>query len=150
MAYLDWKEELETGIDIIDTQHKRIVDYINQLHDIARGESDTEVSDVIIALVDYTLSHFVFEESLLEEAGYEKSAEHIREHDAFRNKIFAFKAQATEGGDVAPSLLKLLNDWLFTHIQEEDGQYVTTVRLHLEQQEIKPGWLKKQADRFFK
>ena len=37
MAYLDWKDELNTGIRVIDGQHRRIVDYINQLHDIVHG-----------------------------------------------------------------------------------------------------------------
>ncbi|MES9855960.1 MAG: bacteriohemerythrin [Sedimenticola sp.] len=146
---MNWKEELETGISVIDGQHKRIVDYINQLNDICQGEGDIEVSEVIVALVDYTLSHFAFEESLLEEAGYEQNAAHTREHDSFRNKIFDFKERATEGKEVAEPLLQLLNQWLFTHIQHEDGQYVATILQHLKQQEVKPGWLKKQADHFF-
>ena len=150
MAYIDWQVGLETGIDVIDGQHKRIIDYINQLHEIQQGEGDTRVSEVIVALVDYTLSHFTFEESLLEEAGYAKSIEHIGEHDAFRNKIFAFKDQTTTGEDVAQPLLELLHDWLFTHIKEEDGQYVATVKNYLKQQESSQGWLKKQASRFFK
>jgi hemerythrin len=27
MAYLHWSSDLNTGIDVIDKQHKRIVDY---------------------------------------------------------------------------------------------------------------------------
>ncbi len=30
MAYLQWSHELHTGIDIIDSQHKRIVEYMNE------------------------------------------------------------------------------------------------------------------------
>jgi len=33
MAHLQWTKDLNTGIDVIDTQHKQIVDYINQLYD---------------------------------------------------------------------------------------------------------------------
>lgn len=32
MAILAWVPELDTGIDEIDRQHRRIVDYINKLY----------------------------------------------------------------------------------------------------------------------
>jgi len=28
---IEWTNDLNTGIDVIDSQHKRIVDYINEL-----------------------------------------------------------------------------------------------------------------------
>ncbi len=33
MAHLRWTRDLDTGIDVIDGQHKQIVEYINQLFD---------------------------------------------------------------------------------------------------------------------
>ena len=32
MAYLHWSSDLDTGIDVIDKQHQRIVDYLNELN----------------------------------------------------------------------------------------------------------------------
>ncbi len=90
MAYLDWKDELNTGISVIDGQHKRIVTYINQLHEVSENGENTGVTEIITALVDYTISHFAFEESLLEDAGYKILPEHVQKHDDFRNIIFAF------------------------------------------------------------
>ena len=34
MAVLQWVEDLNTGIEEIDIQHRRIVDYINRLHEL--------------------------------------------------------------------------------------------------------------------
>ncbi len=32
MALLHWQDNLDTGIEVIDDQHRRIVSMINQLH----------------------------------------------------------------------------------------------------------------------
>lgn len=151
MAYLDWKDELNTGISVIDGQHKRIVTYINQLHDVNESNADSDVTEIITALVDYTISHFAFEESLLEDAGYKILAEHIKKHDDFRNKIYAFKQSAKTGEDVAQELLELLHEWLFGHILKEDGQYVPVVSQYLEKLDAdqNSGWLKKRVKKFF-
>ena len=62
MAHLDWTSDLETGIQVIDKQHQRIVEYINKLHHAQQHHSREEVGNVLAELVDYTLSHFAFEE----------------------------------------------------------------------------------------
>lgn len=152
MAYLEWRDDLNTGIDVIDGQHKRIVDYINRLYEVCRHlEEGSEVKHIITELVDYTLSHFAFEESLLEEAGYGHCAEHIGKHNAFRNQIFGFKERAAKGENVADELLVLLQEWLFEHIKSEDGQYVGAVLKHMEQQdnEQHASWITKQIHRMF-
>lgn len=151
MAYLDWKDELNTGIRVIDGQHRRIVDYINQLHDIAQGSGEADTVEVLTALVDYTLSHFAFEESLLEEAGYPQHASHVHAHDAFRNRIFDFRERARQGEDVAEPLLELLKDWLFEHIAHEDARYVPLVSAQMGrlEQRDQGGWMRSQLKRWF-
>lgn len=32
MAYINWKEAYEIGIEIIDNQHKNRIEYLNELH----------------------------------------------------------------------------------------------------------------------
>ena len=70
MALLVWLPELDTGIEEIDRQHRRIVEYINKLHELKATHDRAELGEVIGEMVDYTLSHFVFEEALIENAGY--------------------------------------------------------------------------------
>lgn len=152
MAYLEWTDELNTGIHVIDGQHKRIVNYINLLHDTCQTEAQDKTTEIISAMVDYTLSHFAFEETLIEEAGYKKCPQHIQQHDEFRNKIYKLRDRALAGEDVASILLKLLHDWLFEHILQEDGQYVATVKQHFAYLEPgqKENWPKSRIRRFFK
>ena len=47
MALLQWVPELDTGIAEIDTQHKRIVDYINKLHELRQTHHREGLAEVI-------------------------------------------------------------------------------------------------------
>ncbi|WP_139370463.1 bacteriohemerythrin, partial [Xanthomonas axonopodis] len=83
MALLVWQDDLNTGIEVIDHQHRRIVDMINQLHVAQTSLQQLAVAEVIDELIDYTLSHFAFEEELMQEAGYPFSQAHQRVHAVF-------------------------------------------------------------------
>ena len=47
MAYINWTSDLDTGIQEIDVQHRRIVDYINRLND-ARLEIGVVIEETIL------------------------------------------------------------------------------------------------------
>lgn len=66
-----WSDELVIGIPVIDAQHQRIVEYINTVEHVQKTKSQKELLELMDELVDYTVSHFAFEESLMEEAGYD-------------------------------------------------------------------------------
>ncbi|MDD2699926.1 MAG: bacteriohemerythrin [Sideroxydans sp.] len=92
MAKFAWTDQLNVGIEVIDQQHRRIVEYINQL-DGARsnGMSNEEIAWLLNDLVDYTISHFGFEESLQEEANYPFLASHKKVHELFAKRIADFQ-----------------------------------------------------------
>ncbi|MGC3218355.1 bacteriohemerythrin, partial [Pseudomonas aeruginosa] len=76
MAHQVWQDDLKTGIQDIDNQHKRIVEMINHLHVAQQGKEHAAIAEVIEELVDYTQSHFAFEETLMEYAGNQFSRAH--------------------------------------------------------------------------
>jgi len=100
MTYIEWSDEFATGISVIDGQHKRIIHYINQLTDAQNLEEPKLIDEVLVNLIDYTLSHFAFEESLMNEAGYDGFAIHKQTHDAFRKKINNYQERHKAGEDV--------------------------------------------------
>ena len=131
MALLVWLPELDTGIDEIDRQHRRIVDYINQLHEV-RATHDREVlGNVIGDMIDYTVSHFVFEEALMESAGYSFSGPHKKVHDLFTRRVSEMKTRFDAGEDVTDELHGMLSRWLFNHIRNEDHGYIDSVKAYL-------------------
>ena len=99
MAHLVWQDDLNTGIQVIDNQHKRIVEMINLLHDAQQGKEHAAIAEVIEELVDYTLSHFAFEETLMEDAGYQFSRAHKKIHELFIRRVSEYRVrfQAGEG-----------------------------------------------------
>lgn len=152
MSYLAWTDALNTGIEVIDNQHRRIVEMINQLHDANQGHSREAVGEVIENLVDYTLSHFAFEESLMEDAGYEFLRAHKRVHELFIKRVSEFKMRFQAGEDVAVDLNGLLSRWLFNHIKSDDSAYVGAVRGNMQtitQDKTEGGWLSRSMKRFF-
>lgn len=136
MAKLAWSAELDTGIDVIDKQHRVIVDYINQLDDArTSGHKREVVGDVIGELIDYTISHFGFEESMQEEARYPFSKAHKKVHELFVKRVSDYQERFKRGEDVSEELHKLMFHWLFSHIKSDDEDYVASVRDNLAHQD---------------
>jgi len=131
MAKIIWNAELDTGIREIDRQHRRIIDYLNQIDEL-RGGDRQKIGHVIEETVDYTVSHFVFEEGLMEKAGYFFTDPHRKIHDIFIRRINGLKERFNAGDDVAENLRDLLSRWLINHIRAEDRNYVEAVNAYLQ------------------
>lgn len=131
MAHLVWKNELNTGIHEIDTQHQRIVQYINALDDARLTNDQRTVGRIIEETIDYTASHFAFEEAMLDDAGYPFSSPHKKVHEIFVRRVVEFQARFEGGEPVLTELHAMLSRWLFNHIRHEDGAYVPVVKAHL-------------------
>ena len=153
MTLLVWQAELETGIDVIDQQHQRIVALINQL-DEATGRDDQAA--VLEELVDYTLSHFAFEEELLEESGYTFGPAHKRVHDMFVRRVGEYRMRFEAGEDITAELKGMLARWLFNHIRSDDKSYSKHVRHYLEtykggaSRSSRDGWFKRRVKSWLK
>jgi len=86
--FIQWKDEYNVGIDSIDQQHRKLVNLINQLQtavDYSTGEEfEREALD---ELVDYTLTHFGYEEGLMEKYGYPEFEPHKAQHKEMIAKV---------------------------------------------------------------
>jgi hemerythrin len=98
------------------------------------------------------MSHFAFEESLQEEAGYKYAKPHKKVHDLFIRRVNDYVERFKLGEDVTDSLHQMLTSWLINHIKRDDADYVGAVRVSMEQivndrkKSNDEGWFK----RFFK
>ncbi len=138
MSYLVWERDLDTGINVIDAQHHRIVEMINRLHAAQGTRRHDIVSEVVEELVDYTLFHFAFEETMIEEAGYPLTPEHKRIHDIFTAHVRELRERFRAGEDIGEELKQVLANWLFRHIRSEDKAYSETVLRHMAAAEARP------------
>jgi hemerythrin len=125
---INWTPDLNTGIDVIDHQHRRIVDFVNDLEAAQVLGDQKKIKGVIADCVDYTLSHFTFEESLQAEAGYLYCKPHKKVHELFVRKINEFQSRMEMGEDVSAELHGVLSRWLVNHIKHDDADYVSAVK----------------------
>ena len=125
---MKWIPEYNTGIDVIDDQHKRILDYINEIDDVSVKTDRARIRQILDNIIDYTQSHFTFEESLQEEAGYKYRVPHKRVHDLFIKKIENYCDRFEEGHSIESELNDVLAKWLINHIQHDDADYVGAVK----------------------
>ncbi|MCB1614701.1 MAG: bacteriohemerythrin [Pseudomonadales bacterium] len=149
---IEWSSQYELGIGVIDRQHRRIVDYINQLDELQGSETSETLTRILDDLVDYTFSHFAFEEALLEEVNYADLNGHSLEHDTFSRQIKTMQERCESGESMADELADMLLHWLLKHIQSEDRAYAPIVREKIAALDpVKyEGWMHKTLRRFFR
>ena len=68
---MEWNESYNIGIEVIDHQHRQILDYINTLEQVKNTGKRDKIKEIQDDLIDYTQSHFSFEENLLQQVNYQ-------------------------------------------------------------------------------
>ncbi len=153
MRRIEWTDDLNTNIEVIDKQHQRIVEYINQLYEAQEIIDKRLVNEVISDLVEYTVSHFSFEESLMEQAKYPFLTPHKKVHELFVKRVSGFVERHNAGEDITDELLIVLRRWLVNHIRNEDQDYIDVVARNLTDVKMsdskKKGGLAGMLKRFF-
>jgi two-component system, NtrC family, sensor kinase len=122
-----WDNKFNTGVEVVDTQHHKLVDLINQLGAISSHQASTaELGAILTELGNYTVYHFNTEEDLMKK--YEVDATHqhahIKAHQHFTAQVTVAANILLGSNDVnnqliAP-LLKYLTNWLVQHILGSD------------------------------
>lgn len=83
---VQWNSGYSMGNDILDTQHRNLLEQCNALADCiadAGPESDLKFHAIFKALMAQAGEHFSTEETLLAQCGYPMLDEHKNEHDEF-------------------------------------------------------------------
>ncbi len=120
-----WDERFSVGHALLDSQHKKIIDLINELSELVGHEYDTSmINKVLNDLYEYIKEHLHQEERLLQEKGYPFLPGHRELHKDFRRKIDEFSAAAEDLPETfIPELIQFLQLWWNHHVLEEDMQY---------------------------
>jgi hemerythrin len=123
--YVVWKDEYSVGINSIDLQHKKLLGLINQLQtavDHKTGEAFEH--EALDALVDYTKTHFTYEEGLLVQNDYPDYGPHKAQHEEMIKEVEAVLAGYKKDPDTAMrNAANYLKDWLINHINGTDKKY---------------------------
>ena len=130
--HISWKNKYCTGIEKIDTQHKKLVELINNLYDKIVLKDDTSyVKDAIMDLKLYTIFHFTSEEKLFKKYQYYKDdhKEHLKKHQKFIDEIANYLSDnETSQYELGYRLTEFLKKWLFSHILVSDMKFAKFVK----------------------
>ncbi|MCL2806200.1 MAG: bacteriohemerythrin [Treponema sp.] len=132
MDMIVWDNKYITGIDLIDSQHKQLVDYTNELYNACLG-GDKGINDIfkntMSHVVDYVLHHFNTELELLKKINFPKYHEHKVMHDTLIKEILSAANDYKEGKQFVPNhFVRILKDWVFSHVAVYDKEYALYVK----------------------
>ena len=122
-----WNDDLVTGVDKIDEQHRILVNSINDANTRLTSNCSAEILDQISRdLLSYALYHFETEEELMKEYAYaenhaEDSDLHLNQHREFSSTVVTLREGIKSGHLISrEDLLTFLNNWLINHILKTD------------------------------
>jgi len=142
-----WDRTLETGIPIIDNQHKRWIAAVNALFEThQRGKGIKEIERTMAFLVEYTLKHFDDEEEIQEKYGYPNHLEHKHIHNKFKGEAQHLAAVLHRDGptdELITHTCVTIGRWVINHIKRVDSKMAAYIR-DKEQQLSQPkrGWVR--------
>lgn len=122
----EWHEKFNTGIKLIDEQHKELFAIASRVRDLFLDQYAFDKYDRLIVLItelrDYTLYHFKTEEHYMQEVKYKKYFSHKVQHDDFAKKLqqIDFHEIDQNQDQYIEELLGIVSSWIISHILEND------------------------------
>ncbi len=120
--FLDWSEKLEIGDPMVDSEHRYLVQLINNLHQQYEvGRLSGSLAKVFTHLAKYVNGHFKNEEALMASIGYPELEEHKKQHRQLVEQAIELSEKYIDGEDsVTEETIAFLKDWAVNHITGSD------------------------------
>lgn len=130
MAHFAWTDDLSTGNELIDGDHRKLISMVNALFDsMAKGQANEIISKVLHNLIIYTKAHFGREEAEMKRIRYAASISHKSEHTKLINQVDGLKAALDAGEKLnVLAISNFLSDWLRHHILTIDKQLAAALK----------------------
>ena len=125
MSLFEWSNDYSVGVPSIDTEHRRLVDLLNELHDcMTAGKAAEQLASILEGLVAYTTDHFRHEEELFAQHGFPDAQSHTEEHRRLVEQVLTLQGKlARHEATLTIELLRFLKNWLIKHILGADKAY---------------------------
>ncbi len=124
---IEWQSDFNTGIKIIDEQHRGVISSINTLFFFKQeGQPLDVLKPALLTLDQTTRNHFMTEENILLHSQYPKFKEHVKLHREMIS-IMEEKASEEECCDNPEYLFSFLKEWWYDHIMIQDKKFIKCV-----------------------
>lgn len=135
MQPIVWHDGLATGIQVIDDQHKILVNLINDIYQGLTGRcSRVSLQRIILELRGYIDYHFGAEEQLMSEHDFncdhpDEHESHLQQHRHFIDRLAEMEQYLANNRPVFyEDLFIFLRDWLANHILHTDKKMANSLK----------------------
>jgi hemerythrin-like metal-binding protein len=125
MEFVTWNSQYSVGVSEIDTQHKELMNILNDLiYHSNRNKNDEKIYfDKIKDMAEeYIIKHFETEENILSKTNYERLEEHKLEHKNFLKEIKRIIEEIDNDKSkmTLSNIAEWIKEWLLNHIKTYD------------------------------
>jgi hemerythrin len=126
-----WDDKYATGIQLIDSQHKKLFSLTNELFRACLNKDealDGVFKETMGRMVEYVRFHFGAEQEMLQRIKYPDYQEHKKQHDTLVRDILESVKEYNVGKKLVPNqFVRTLRDWILSHIAVTDKLYVSYI-----------------------
>jgi len=127
MAKIEWENSLSIGIDLIDEQHKMLIQRLNDLSKaVEMMQGETEIMKTLEFMIDYTNFHFSSEEKYMAEQKYPGLDYQKKQHEELKGSLKRIVEDFEEEGPtriLTTPINTFLSNWLVKHIKGLDLKF---------------------------
>ena len=123
MSRYEFTKKLETGNEVIDREHRELIEAVNRLlAACSEGKGRTSMDETINFLNHYVNQHFSHEEQLQRQSGYSGLAAHRAFHEKYKQTLKEITTGISVSGPTIAALGRLNGhiSVLISHISTED------------------------------
>lgn len=122
VSLLNWNDSYRIGDAVIDGEHCRLFDLINDFHfTFSLNRDRRDILRVLNRLMRYAEEHFRHEEQIMAERGYPELERHRDIHAGLFETLFALQAKLEKKTiGMEQETVTFLRTWLTDHIAEDD------------------------------
>jgi hemerythrin len=138
MPDIHWTDEYSVGEPLMDSQHQKWIEYVDELERAIQNQRGRqEQEEILDNLVIYTRYHFASEERMMRRLGFEDLEEHSQVHARMARQVREMQAEILAGTrELSSDLLETLKSWLVEHIMSEDQQYAALIAHYAEREKL--------------
>jgi hemerythrin len=120
-SLLEWSDELKTGNEYIDSQHRMLLLLARKLElAYQKGAEHRVLVGLCLELKKFTDFHFLSEENVMREVGYPGFEQHAKAHSHLLFELDVWIQKVNRGTEDPTALLRAVASWLMGHLAGDD------------------------------
>ena len=125
MPIIIWNETFRVGIDILDEQHKKLIEYVNLFYDNLYAQKCPDILIPMLSnLYDYTYYHFKIEEKILLQNNHPNIVEHTNDHNTILSTLDSYRCKLSTGSlKLSIEMINYFKNTFILHIITSDKSH---------------------------